>query len=249
MARSLWPREHGVYVQVMLPLLTGLLISSTLAGAFISSAVFAAFLLHEPMLVLTGGRGRRMEADLAVAAKTRVVVVTAWLLVAGGAGYLLAPASARLALLSLLVCGASVLFIARRHAAKTLHGELLVAFTFSLALLPVVLAGRESILPSWVAMGIWTAVFGLQTLTVHAVKARGGFLGFLTTIIAVALLVAAVLGAKMIFPMLGALSGPALVSIVVMASRPGQKRLKRIGWAFVCADITALVVILLAWPS
>ena len=63
MARSLWPREHGVYVQVSLPLLTALLISPTLAGAFISSAVVAAFLLHEPLLVLTGERGSRAKTE------------------------------------------------------------------------------------------------------------------------------------------------------------------------------------------
>ncbi len=249
MERSLWPREHGVYAQVSLPLFTGLFISPTLAGALIGSAVVAAFLLHEPLLVLAGGRGNRRKAELATTAKTHLAVLASGALAAGGGGFLLAPLPARVALMPLVGCGLLTLFMAWRHVPKTILGELLVALTFSLALLPVTLAGREPELISWIVVGIWTAVFGIQTLTVHGVKARGGRTAHLTAAIATALLVLSGLGAKMMFPVLIALAGPALVTIAVVVSRTGATRLRRIGWAFVCADSTTLFLILLTWPS
>ncbi len=248
MTRSLWPREHGVYVQVSLPLLTALLISPTLAGAFISSAVVAAFLLHEPLLVLTGERGSRAKTEASTAARTRLLLLASVSLSTGGVGFLLAPLHARVAFLLLVLCGFITLVIVWRHATKTILGELLVALTFAFALLPVVLAGRGPELISWIVVGIWAAVFGIQTLTVHGVKARGGRMAHLTVAIATALLVLSGLGAKMMSPVLIALAVPALVTIAVLVSRTRATRLRRIGWAFVCADSTTLFLILMTWP-
>jgi len=247
-ARSLWPREHGVYVEVSLPLLTGLVVSPSLSGAFVSMAVVMALLIHEPLLVLTGGRGRRKKAEWDAPARARLRVLTIGTLAAGSAGFLLASQAARLGIFAMLSCGLVSLFIALRYTSKTLLGELLVAMTFSLAFLPLTLTEGESNVNSWVVVGIWTAVFWLQTLNVHAVKSRDRILTHLSLAAATTLLVLAALGAARTYPVLVALGGPALVTLGIIASRTGPKGLRRVGWLFACADVTALLLIVWGWP-
>ncbi len=249
MRSSLWPREHGIYVEVIAPQLTALLLSPTLAAGFFSTAILASFLLYEPLFILRGGRGGRAKATLGGAAKKRFGLLLMVVIAAGAWGAFLAPSSATAALLAPGVCGALSLSLAWRRAHKTLVGELLVALTFSLAFVPVALtsSGPQPLL--WIVGGIWMAVFGLQTLTIHAVKARGGLIPRLAITTASFLVVCTIVGMKTVTPVLIALTGPALLTIAVVARRMGPAQMRRIGWAFACADTTTLVLILFAWPD
>src|SRR5512144_1851394 len=57
---SLFPREHGAWGQLAFPLATGLNIGRPGPAAFLlCAAVVAAFLGHEPLLVVLGQRGHR----------------------------------------------------------------------------------------------------------------------------------------------------------------------------------------------
>jgi YwiC-like protein len=60
--RSLWPREHGAYFQLAVPLITALAMRvPSSAGVALAVASCLAFLAHEPLLVRVGLRGPRMQ--------------------------------------------------------------------------------------------------------------------------------------------------------------------------------------------
>ncbi|HET7503266.1 MAG TPA: YwiC-like family protein [Kofleriaceae bacterium] len=60
--RSLWPREHGAYVQLLAPLATAMVATRpTIAGAAIAAGACLAFLASEPLRVLLGARGARLQ--------------------------------------------------------------------------------------------------------------------------------------------------------------------------------------------
>ena len=82
--RSLWPREHGAYGQLALPLLTALLSGrpSGPAGLYAFAAV-CAFLAHEPLLVLLGHRGPRAQRECAGSARVRLALLSAGALLCG----------------------------------------------------------------------------------------------------------------------------------------------------------------------
>ncbi len=247
MARSLWPREHGVYVEVAAPLLSGLVVAPSVAGALFSTCIVHAFLVHEPLLVLIGGRGKRQRQLLRAAATKRALTLASIALVAGLVGYFLAPSPARMALLPMTVCGLLTLGFVWRGAEKTKVGELLVALSFSLAFAPIALShGSQGMLP-WMVCGIWFVIFGLQTLAVHAVKSRDHRQGCHIKWLAGATVVLAGVGAMAISSVFIALVAPAVVTMATPHFREGPRRLRRIGWAFAGADITALVVLTSCW--
>ena len=72
--RSLAPREHGAYGQLGLPMLAAL--GSGLPGAvaaLLSVSAWTLFLAHEPLLVLLGRRGERLQVEQRPRAMVRLV--------------------------------------------------------------------------------------------------------------------------------------------------------------------------------
>jgi hypothetical protein len=62
---SLFPKEHGAYGQVTVPLITAFLAAGvSTTGLLIATAVLTGFLAHEPALVLIGIRGVRAKREL-----------------------------------------------------------------------------------------------------------------------------------------------------------------------------------------
>jgi len=60
----MWPKEHGAYGQLVFPLATAFAIAGATAPALLTAiAVTAAFLAHEPLIVLLGRRGVRARRD------------------------------------------------------------------------------------------------------------------------------------------------------------------------------------------
>ena len=54
------PREHGAYGQLLLPVLTAMAMGRpTLAAVALAASAAAAFVAHEPLMVLIGRRGAR----------------------------------------------------------------------------------------------------------------------------------------------------------------------------------------------
>lgn len=74
--RSLWPREHGAYIQLLVPLVTSLLATGlSWAAAAIAVGAGFAFLTSEPLRVVLGGRGPRMREATGVVSSVTVARV------------------------------------------------------------------------------------------------------------------------------------------------------------------------------
>jgi hypothetical protein len=232
MSLSLWPSEHGAYVQLGMPLLTGLALAPSL-------------LAHEPVMLLSGARGRRAKARLEARARLRLGALLCLAVATAAAGAWLAPPSARLALALPGVAGLAVMTLIRRGAEKTIPGELLVAAALSAILLPLGLCGDHTPgLVATVTVG-WWHIFSVQILAVHALK-RGGWLKHFTVLtcggtILLSLLAAGASG----YPSAAlALVPPAVAALAAVFSQPHPGRLKRAGWRFAAADCLAIAMIL-----
>src|SRR5512142_680277 len=155
----LLPREHGAYAQIIFPLLTALALGDRNASELLWVAAAAAlFVVHEPLLILAGERGRRIQAQLGVRARTFAMVLIFAAAAAGIMGWWLAPQRARLAALLPFALGVLLLSLIIAHKEKTLAGELLAALTFSTMLLPVALAGGVHWRAAVIACAVWAII-------------------------------------------------------------------------------------------
>jgi peptidoglycan/LPS O-acetylase OafA/YrhL len=69
--RSLWPREHGAYFQLALPLLAACARRApSVAMVLLALAAAAAFVAHEPLRVVLGHRGSRRLAQARAGSRT-----------------------------------------------------------------------------------------------------------------------------------------------------------------------------------
>ncbi len=166
--RSLWPKEHGAYAQLAIPLLTALAAGRpTLAAvAFVVSAA-SAFVAHEPAAVLLGIRGTRARREDGARARTWLAVSGAVAVATGGAGLLRAKLALPFAIAALAAAGAAALLLSERKE-KTAGGEIIAAAALAGAAAP---AGAASGLSTWAILACWaawSAQFAASTVAVHA---------------------------------------------------------------------------------
>jgi len=170
---SLLPREHGAYGELAFPLLTGLVLSGLAWPSMaLGAAAVCFFLANEPVAILLGARGKRLQDQLEGRARVRggILLILGVLLgvgglVGSGSGAwpsVLLPSGAALLLVPVVLAGKQ----------KTVPGELLVAAAFSTLLLPMALPSGTPLLRVALATGVWWTSFALGTLEVHAIKAR-----------------------------------------------------------------------------
>ncbi len=252
---SFLPREHGAYAQVIFPQLTALALGRPQAAALLLAvAVAAAFVAHEPVLVLVGGRGGRARRELAEHARRRLTLLAAVGSISGIAGLWLAPAAARLGALVPAVLAAGLIPLTLRRRERTLPGELLVALTLSSALVPVALAADVAPRTAAIAAAIWTVVFIPGVLTVRAIiagaKARGGRaperrLAPAASLAIIALALALDLSGRLTAGAAAAMVPTALVTLVFLALGAHPRNLRRIGWSLVAGNVAALAALVL----
>jgi len=210
----------------------------SLAGWGWAVAVTAAFLAHEPLLVLLGQRGGRVKRQLEQPARRRLgqlAVVTG----AGATGFwLLADAPARWSALPAVVLAVAVLPFVWKGREKTLAGELVVGLALASAAAPaLVAAGRPA--AALLAAGTWALIFSLATVTVRAVVAQQRATGVVrgrrvAGALAVLVLVTGLaLGQWQVLPRPAVLAPMpiALLALQLALRPPPATRLKRIGWA------------------
>lgn len=165
---SLWPREHGAYVQLLGPLLCALLFTAHSALALaIAAAAVAVFLAHEPLLVLLGRRGGRARATegrraarLIAALGSLVLLVVIWAALRDGGLLLalLAPGTLSLAAAATILSGHE-----RSLPGQLLSTAALVSFT-----VPVLVASGRT-LPAALQFGSgWLLVHSGATLVARA---------------------------------------------------------------------------------
>lgn len=253
---SLLPREHGAYAELAFPLVTGLLIEpgEPAAWAFALSAV-AWFLLHEPVAVLTGRRGRRLQDGLGPAARVRGTQLVGVGAVLGGLGFVLAPSAGRLAALIPLGLALATLPVVLRGRQKTVWAEFVIAAAFATMVLPLAVSGGTSWRFASLAALVWFLSFVLGTIAVHAIKTRHKQVqGVRWTVPATPLLAAGLVGgaaAAAAFDAVGALAAlaavpPAIGVLAVHLLKVHPRRLTRVGWTLTGANVVTLALLVAA---
>jgi len=250
------PREHGAYGQLLLPLATALAISDAhVATILTATAALAAFVAHEPLVVLLGGRGVRARREQ----RNRAI---AWLAVSGGiavAAGLTAifwtptpvrwlfgiPLAAAALLAGLLVAGRE----------KSTAGEITSAVAFASVSIPIIAVAAPSPLRGFVVAFAFASLFIVSTLGVRVVvlRTRGGGdpnavrvtrlqLAAALAVIAVGIPVAALSDVRMGMAALAILPGVAVASALAFHPPPAR-RLRTVGWTLL--STTAFLAITL----
>lgn len=246
-ARSLFPKEHGAYGQLALPLVAALAMGSpSLASLLLAVGAALAFVAHEPLLVVLGARGSRARAEDGPRAARVGVVCGAAALAAGAAGMWLGGrpvAIAALAPLALTLALVPFIFLGRE---KTAPGELAAAAALSGAALPVAIAGGVPQPAALVAWSAWVVGFTAGTSAVRGVikRHKRGARG--ATDVWLLALSSAGAAALVALDRVGAGALPMVVaSIVILALAPHPRNLKKLGWTLV-ASSAATVALLVA---
>ena len=252
---GLLPREHGAYAQLGFPLVTGLAYSRGDLGAVgFAVAAIALFLAHEPVAVLAGVRGTRLQEQLRRPSRRRVLALGGAAALGLAAAIALAPPRAWLA--ALLPGGLALLLLPLlgTRRLKSLPGETLVAAVFSSSVLPLALSGPVSWRTAAVAAVGWFAAVLPALCSGHAItvafkgKAEGRWTLAAAPAAAATVGLGAVIGA-LALPAWGldllAVLPPAAAVLALAWIRPHPKYLKRVGWTMVAADTATLALLLI----
>lgn len=250
--RFLWPREHGAWGQMAMPLVTGLALGRPGAAAWLFAlAASLAFLAHEPALVLLGSRGVRAAREDGPLARRLLLLLGGLAAGAGLAGGVLAPEPA---LLSLAVPAAlllATLWLARRRLEMTTGGEVVIGAAMASGLLPVALSAGASWRAALAAFGVWALSFAMAAVAVEAVLARGkpgtpdlGRRGAARALSLLALGLAAAVAASLPWVVPLSLLPTALFGVAACLGSAGPARLKQLGWGLVGSTTATLLLLL-----
>lgn len=138
---QLYPKEHGAYAILGVPLASALVIGGMGVVAVLTTvAAIAGFVAHEPLMVALGRRGHRAQSATPQAT-LRLMLLMLVAFSSGGTAFWLAPFEVRLALtVCLLFAGfAFVMSVAGLH--RTLAAQLIDIMSLTLPSSVVLLAG------------------------------------------------------------------------------------------------------------
>ena len=162
---SLWPREHGAYAQLGVALASAFALSPALRSLGQGVCTAALFLASEPVLVLLGGRG---DPPLGVTgrARGRLGLLATLAGLSGAEAWIGRPDEIRCLIpVAVLGLGLFGLFLVKRE--RTPAGEVLAAWTFSAAALPVAIAGGAGVRSAATLSLLLAVIFTLGTALVH----------------------------------------------------------------------------------
>ncbi len=220
------------------------------AAYLLAAAGAAAFIAHEPLLVLLGQRGIRAARELRADARRSLAVSGSIAVVAGVAAWLLMPGAARSALIVPVVLAAAAGVVVAAGLERTTAGEILAAVTLVSLSVPVARAGDVATVAAWTVFAVFAVVFVSATLAVRALIGRtarsGGPPPLVAALVTMAGLV--VLGGLALTGRLASVAPYAALPVCAVAlglgmSPPSPRHLRAIGWTLVAA--TALTAIML----
>ncbi len=251
---SLLPREHGAYAQILFPLATALALGDfSLPSLLLVVSILCVFLAHEPILIISGGRGGRAQRETTQPARRRLAVLIAIGLTTGTVGLWLASFEARLSALIPLALGAMLVSLTLRRLEKTTIGELLVSLALPATSIPVAMAGGTEVRVALIAAGAWSTAFALGTLTVRGIIARakknvdpGPMPVIAPALSAAVIAIAGYLAAAQRAPALVAVAviPTALATLIFGLSRTHPKHLRRLGWSLVASNLLVLAALI-----
>lgn len=253
----LLPKEHGAYGQLAFPLVTALAVSGTsVPAALIALAVVGGFLAHEPLLVLLGLRGARVQREHKRLAAMWLAALSVGTVCAAAMALLWLPASARWSLLVPVVPAIPVAIAVVTGREKTWPAEVGVSLAFSGAAFPVAMAAGATIPTAATVAVVFALNFVLATLGVRGVILeirRGGdpaavvstrrAVLTLACVVPITIVVACFTG---LLPWTAAAATvPGVVTAIrLAAASPPASRLRTLGWALVTTSaLTAVILI------
>lgn len=254
---ALVPREHGAYGQFLFPLVTSLAVAGVSPPALLLAlAAAAAFVAHEPLLVLIGGRGLRARREQARSAWRWLTATGGAALVSGVAALSLMPAGSHWSLLLPLAPAAVFAAVLLRGGGKSALGEVAVALSFSALAVPLGLAAGAALRTALAVAVSFVAIFTAATLAVRAIilKVRGGgspaavrttrSIALVVVIVSTsAMAMAAVRGMLPWTTLLAA--APGLTAAAVLAlTAPSPAKLRTVGWMLIGISAAAAVVLI-----
>ncbi len=236
--KSLLPREHGTYVQLLAPLLAALLMRTPSASALLMAvAAVAMFLGSEALIVASGGRGSRRLTSDGFRARKRMRSCGVIVIATGVIGAILAPIAA-LEMAGVVVLPAALaLRMATTRRIHTRIGEVVAAIALAGAAAPVAVASGVPKLDALVIWLAWSAGFATTVLAVHGILARHDAKRTGLEVHAVMLVVVAA-GVWMSSNAIVALP-LAIASMIIVLIKPSAKRLSRVGIAAAIAAATS----------
>lgn len=250
---SLWPREHGAGIQLAFPVVSACVLAHcATASLALALAAVLSFLAHEPLLLLSGGRGARKRALVRTPALVRLLLLGGLALIALLVTWLYAPSEAYLPMLASALLGIFAFGLALARRERNVVAEVFVAVTLSTLALPVAVAGGVTVLAgaslaaTW-AVGLATATVAARALVVQKSDSGRGLRIALVvaSAIAVALLIA---GATGTVPIRLAMAPLPLVAVALVLALfpPPPKRMTAVGLGMSVACVGTLVVVLSA---
>lgn len=247
MSHGLWPREHGAYGQLALPLIAALFSPRpTIPAALYAIGAVAGFLAHEPALILLGQRGPRARMGLGQAAKQRVILLALIATVATVSAIALAPTTLA-AVIIVAALAAALTWMIRAKSEKTLLGETLAAAALSGSGFITALAAGAGWSFAWLTWIAWVLGFACATAGVRTVigqfKGRREKNARLVLALGSVLVVAlAWLEAYLVLVCLPIV----LVAWAVALISPHPRHLKKVGWMLVASTVVTAGLIIAA---
>lgn len=250
------PREHGAYGQLLAPIAVALAIGRPgVAALALAAGAIAAFIAHEPLVVLLGQRGLRVARERGMEARWWFAVSAALALILGTVGFVVIQPDARMTVLPPLVLVLTLAAWTIRGAEHTAAGELVSAVALSSVSLPVARAAGASMTDALTCAIVFGVMFVVATVAVRVVVrwARGSA-GVRARVFAAAVAVGgaiflATLGRAGVVNDAGVWAAlPACaVAVWLVAVPPSPRLLRRVGWILVgvtCAGAIVLIVAL-----
>ena len=248
----MFPREHGAYGQLLFPLIAALSIGRPGATAFaLVLAAVAAFLAHEPMLVLFGQRGGRAARDQRSDAFRWLIAFAGPAVMAGAWAVTSSDVTVRTALVVPAIGAIALGGCVARGIEHTVPGEMLSAVTLSSIAWPVALASGARPIAAATCAAVFGAGFVAATACVHAVIARtrrppaiGTRVRSVATAAILVSVVASAARRGMLAPIgqwavLPLAAAGAILAVVARSSR----YLRVVGWTLVAATALTTVVV------
>ncbi|MEZ5951774.1 MAG: YwiC-like family protein [Planctomycetaceae bacterium] len=238
------PREHGAYAILGVPLVTALcIVGLTPVTVLLSIATSAAFLAHEPFLLLAGVRGPRARAAASQAGRIlfgRLVMA----FVCGGAAFWIANSVARVGMIACLLFAFMEYAVSATGNSRTLAAQILALAGLALPSAVVLAAGgidagvAGQFLLIWLFGRVATTVSVRAVIAQHKASTSSWALVTCDLLILVAGCICTVGFAFGDHLWLATL--PMLLAALVLRVRlPHPKHLKQIGWSLLAVNVVS----------
>ncbi|MFW2388427.1 MAG: YwiC-like family protein [Polyangiales bacterium] len=256
--RKMVPREHGAYAELLFPIVTVLLGGAPTTTTWLFAiAAIAAFLANEPLLVLFGQRGTRIQREDSDRARRALLVFALIAIGCGVAGLLITSRPVQYSVIGPLLLGVLLVLLAVQGLERSMFGEALAATTLSSIAIPLGLSAGLGLGVSLAIASIWmvTSLLGTAVvrLTVARTKAktdqdrqRVSFKRGLLVFVCLAVLAvgaAALFGSRTGSLIFAAAIPVALVVLAMAIFPPTARRLRLLGWSLVAANLCTLIAV------